>query len=164
MCDYSLHSVPNRLAREGEELIVHRFSTGSIGLAPPADVRRVREPQQRPKSFWGTIKSFFNPDSDHPVPAVCIPPGARLRLQDIPESIQTNLGVKAEEEVVFTEITAAAFTYRDAVRFWNGREVRLQALREGQRVTILSLAGEDGWQVDLEAEINRRRARLEQLV
>ncbi|MCC6861521.1 MAG: hypothetical protein IT158_23330 [Bryobacterales bacterium] len=164
MCDYSLHSVPNRLAREGEDLVVHRFSTGSIGLAPPEEVRRAREPQVRPRGFWAAVKSFFNPDGDHPVPAVCIPPGARLMLQDIPESLRNNLGVSAQEEVTFTEITAAAFTYRDAVRFANGKEVRLQALREGQRVRVLSLASEDGVQLDMEFELNRRRARLEQLV
>ena len=33
MCDYSLAVLPKRLAVEGEELIVHRFRTGSIGLA-----------------------------------------------------------------------------------------------------------------------------------
>jgi hypothetical protein len=34
MCDYSLAHFPNRLAVEGEQLIVHRFDTLSIGLAP----------------------------------------------------------------------------------------------------------------------------------
>ena len=33
MCDYSLTGIPNRLAVEGEELVVHRFRTGSLGLA-----------------------------------------------------------------------------------------------------------------------------------
>jgi hypothetical protein len=28
MCDYSLAGVPNRLAVEGEELVVHRFPNG----------------------------------------------------------------------------------------------------------------------------------------
>jgi hypothetical protein len=36
MCDYSLLHFPNRLAVNGEELIVHRFSSGSIGLAAEA--------------------------------------------------------------------------------------------------------------------------------
>ena len=40
MCDYSLMAVPNRLAQEGEELVAHRFPTGSMGLASPADVKR----------------------------------------------------------------------------------------------------------------------------
>ncbi len=44
------------------------------------------------------------------------------------------------EEVTFTQISAAANSYRDAVRFANGREVRLQELREGQRVRVLDLS------------------------
>ena len=35
MCDYSLMAVPNRLAQEGEDLVTHRFPTGSLGLASP---------------------------------------------------------------------------------------------------------------------------------
>jgi len=31
MCDYSLMSIPNRLAVEGENLIAHRFTTGTMG-------------------------------------------------------------------------------------------------------------------------------------
>ena len=37
MCDYSLMSIPNRLASVGEELVVHRFETGAIGLASYCD-------------------------------------------------------------------------------------------------------------------------------
>ena len=75
-----------------------------------------------------------------PVPAVCIPPGARLRINDIPARLQQELGVKAEEEVVFTQTSASVNTYRDAIRFVNGRELNLQELREGQRVRVVSLA------------------------
>ncbi len=35
MCDYSLHGIRNRLAEEGETLVVHRFFTGSKGLTSP---------------------------------------------------------------------------------------------------------------------------------
>ena len=38
MCDYSLANVPNRLAVEGEQLVLHRFSGGSIGLTSPAEL------------------------------------------------------------------------------------------------------------------------------
>ena len=34
MCDYSLAHFPNRLAVEGEPLIVHRFGGGALGLGP----------------------------------------------------------------------------------------------------------------------------------
>ena len=72
MCDYSLMSIPNRLAVAGEELVTHRFQSGSIGLASP---------QARPRGFWEALKRSFSPPL---TPAVCIPPGARLMLQDIP--------------------------------------------------------------------------------
>ena len=68
------------------------------------------------------------------------PPGASLRLQDIPVRLQQELGVRTEEDVVFTQTSASVNTYRDAVRFANGRELNLQELREGQRVRVLSLA------------------------
>jgi hypothetical protein len=44
------------------------------------------------------------------------------------------------EDVTFTQISATARSYRDAVRFSNGRVVRLQELREGQRVRVLDLS------------------------
>jgi len=47
------------------------------------------------------------------------------------------------EEVKFVEISADVNTYRDAVRFKNSRQLLLQALREGQRVTVLSLIPEE---------------------
>ena len=115
MCDYSLARIPNRLAVEGEQLVVHRFSTGSLGLATPCS---------QPLSN-GT-------------PAVCIPPGARLRLQDIPEALQLRLGLNATEEVTFVQLSAEAYQYRDAVRFQNGREILLQKLDCGQQVEVLS--------------------------
>jgi len=149
MCDYSLMAVPNRLAREGEELIAHRFPTGSLGLASPDDIKRVADPPAPvQRSFWCAVKNFFNPPKTEPVPAVCIPPGARLRLQDIPARLQHDVGVGPAEDVTFTQITAAVNSYRDAVRFPNGREVRLQELREGQRVTVLDLSAAE--ELDLE--------------
>jgi hypothetical protein len=52
--------------------------------------------------------------------------------------------------VTFTQTTAIANTYHDAVRFDNGRQVLLQLLKEGQRVRILSLGAE--LEGDLERE------------
>ena len=142
MCDYSLFAIPNRLAKEQEDLVAHRFPTGSMGLASPADLRRNAELRQRGSggSWWSAIKGFFTIPKTEPVPAVCIPPGARLQLQDIPVRLQQELGVGAQEDVVFTQTSASVNTYRDAVRFANGRELNLQELREGQRVRVQSLA------------------------
>lgn len=140
MCDYSLMAVPNRLAHEGEHLVAHRFPTGSLGLASPADLNRESDPDPTPKAWWRRVMEFFDPPQSKPVPAVCIPPGARLQMRDIPARIQDELQVGAVELVTFTQLTAAANSYRDAVRFANGREIRLQELREGQRVRVLDLS------------------------
>jgi hypothetical protein len=145
MCDYSLMAVPNRLAQEGEDLVAHRFPTGSLGLASPDELKpamAIKPPAKR--GLWRAVQEFFNPSRSKPVCAVCIPPGARLRLQDIPTRLQHEFGIGPVEDVTFTQISAAAHTYRDAVRFLNGREIRLQELREGQRVRVLDLsAAED---------------------
>jgi hypothetical protein len=68
-----------------------------------------------------------------------VPPGARLILKDIPKGLQRELGVGEIEEVKFVEISAEVNTYRDAIRFKNNRQLLLQALREGQRVVVLSM-------------------------
>ena len=147
MCDYSLHVYPNRLANEGEELIVHRFGGASLGLASPADLRPVinaRSCNAKKPWSWASVKEWFNANRpqwqpDKRTPAVCVPPGARLVLKDIPKGLQRELGVGEIEQVKFIEISAEVNTYRDAIRFENGRQLLLQALREGQRVTVLSL-------------------------
>ena len=74
---------------------------------------------------------------------MCIPPGARLRLRDIPEVLQLGLALNATEEVTFVQLSAEAYQYRDAVRFRNGREILLQRLGCGQQVEVLSLASGD---------------------
>jgi hypothetical protein len=149
MCDYSLMGLPNRLAVKEEELVVHRFPTGSLGLAAPSDLKPADSSMGRPKT-WTLVKAFFNPPAQRSVKAVCIPPGATLIAEDIPASVQRALGVGRIELVTFTLITGplnrsvqceAAGSHRDAVRFRNGREVRLQDLHEGQRMWVMDLAG-----------------------
>ena len=155
MCDYSLFAIPNRLAKEQEDLVAHRFPTGSMGLASPADLCRsaqLRRDQPGKNGLWSAIKGFFTMPKIEPVPAVCIPPGARLHLQDIPVRLQQELGVGPAEDVVFTQTSASVNTYRDAVRFGNGRELNLQELREGQRVRVVSLALAEPMPVPMEEE------------
>jgi hypothetical protein len=141
MCDYSLGGLPNRLAVDGEELTVHRFSTHSIGLASPLDLQmKIREAQQRDQSLSHRFKSLFAPASDcPPVRAVCIPPGARLVLKSIPLDLRCKWDVGADESVLFVQTSAEVNTHRDALHFRTGRQVLLQELREGMRVTVVSL-------------------------
>ncbi len=122
MCDYSLMGLPNRLAVEREDLVVHRFPTGTIGLTSPLDLAN-----------RGTEGA----------PAVCIPPGAQLQLKDIPLLLRCRLQVGSEEEVTFTQLSAKENAHRDAVRFASGREILLQELSEGQRVQVLALPVEE---------------------
>ena len=142
MCDYSLMSIPNRLAVSGEELVVHRFEAGAVGLASAIDLRRRQDCRKaQSHGFWSTLKEFFNPSDVHSIPAICIPPGARLLVQDIPAKLQRECGFLEElQEAVFTQVTAVVNTFRDAVRFQNGVEVLLQRLDEGQRVRVLNLS------------------------
>jgi hypothetical protein len=128
MCDYSLMGLPNRLATEGENLVVHHYSTGSLGLGP-----KVAPPQ----GIWATLKAAFRPG---PVPVVCVPPGARLLLRDIPVHIQLELGVSPEEEVVFTQTGSLENSHRDTIRFRNTEEILFQRLSVGQRVRVLDLS------------------------
>ncbi len=164
MCDYSLHAVPNRLAVEGEELVTHRFPTSSIGLASAADLEKANRrmaPVKTASSWWTALKSWLNPPPlrNDQIAAVCIPPGARLRMQDIPRELQTELGVKDSEEVVFVELSASAYRYRDGIRFENGREILLQYLDEGLHVDVLSLAGSEQVAGSVAEEETRLRVR-----
>jgi hypothetical protein len=131
--------VPNRLACEGETLVVHRFRTGTLGLACPSDLDLPNHGPTRKPNFWSAWKDFFHPPQRKAVTAVCIPPGASLMLSDIPPRLQRKLAIGSEEQVIFTQLSATWNDYRDAVRFTSGREVRLQDLQEGQRVVILDL-------------------------
>jgi hypothetical protein len=158
MCDYSLMSFPNRLAREGEELVVHRFACGAMGLASPADLQPDRTPLTvRLKNVWSDLWGIPSPRRSHCVVAVCIPPGAYLRVWDIPDYLQREIDIRRTEEVTFTQITASPFRYRDAIRFRNGHEILLQRLEEGQRVRILSLSVADF--ADLRMELDDRADR-----
>ena len=150
MCDYSLCGIPNRLAIEGEELVLHRFSTGSMGLASVADLQvceQIKKDAPR-KTFWKRLKGFFEElDQSVAAPAVCIPPGAHLMVKNIPADLQRRFCISHEEAVLFTQIyddfnprTSQASSHRDAIRFHGGCEVRLQELREGIHVQVLSLA------------------------
>lgn len=142
MCDYSLMGVPNRLAEEGEELIVYSFPTCSKGLTAPAELA-VASPKKKARSLlWEELKSMLGFQQSHSVAAVCIPPGARLILRDIPPDIQSSMGVGSTEAVTFTQLDLAENRYRDAVRFSNGSEISLQQLADRQRVTVVSLGSD----------------------
>jgi hypothetical protein len=143
MCDYSLQGLPNRLAVVGEQLVTYRFRTGSIGMASPLDVA----PQSKDGKhvgWWAALKSWLNPQMElDQNPAVCIPPGARLRMGQVPQELQRADGLNPVEEVTFTQSSADAFRYRDAIRFNNGCLRILQTLAEGLPFQVLSVDVEE---------------------
>jgi hypothetical protein len=141
MCDYSLMALPNRLAREGEELVAYRFACGTMGFVSAVDMRPTLHPLTvRLRNVWSDLWGVRYPPKSQGVVAVCIPPGASLRVWDIPEYLQREIDVRRTEEVTFTQITASPFRYRDAIRFRNGGQILLQRLEEGQRVRVLGLS------------------------
>jgi hypothetical protein len=73
------------------------------------------------------------------VPAVCIPPGAHLFMNHIPEGLRGKFALQAVEDVTFVQLSADAYRYRDGIRFRNGMQV-LQEVTEGVHFEVLSLA------------------------
>jgi hypothetical protein len=140
MCDYSLMMIANRLAIEGEELVAHRFQNGSTGMVSCFDFDQWAT--TRSKGFWRCLKDSFSPDRE-PTPVVCIPPGARLRLNGIQGSLKALFPLGSSEDAVFTQISAEARQHRDALCFANGETVLVQWLPEGQRVKILGLSAQE---------------------
>lgn len=110
MCDYSLEMYASRPAREGERYVTTRFPSGSVGLSAPGDCTT----------------------------AVCVQYDTHLRLENISGDLQTRLGVKAEEDVIFARLEHGA--YRDGIRFANGKEVSLQLLGSGVGATLTAVA------------------------
>ena len=146
MCDYSLTGIPNRLAVSGEELVTHRFPTGSIGMASAVDVlKKVNPPEEQPSRQRGilqAIRDWFARPSGEPVCAVCIPPGTVLQMSRVPDAVRRQFALSAAEDVTFTQLTAEPFQYRDAIRFRNGRHLLLQSLQEGVLFAVKSETGE----------------------
>jgi hypothetical protein len=135
MCDYSLHGIRNRLAEEGEVLVVHRFFTGSKGLTSPEYLKAAQS-----KGWVAALKKFLAAETQ--ACAVCVPDGARLMVYGIPLSLQTVHGLSSNEPVIFRQLSLDVHTYRDAIEFQNGVKVRLQELDEGQTVEVLALSSE----------------------
>lgn len=144
MCDYSLMAIHNRLAVEGDELVAHRFRSGSIGLVSLLDFTNWRI--HRPIRFWQRFRDYFSSQTE-PAPVVCVPPGARLRLHGFP----------ACETATFTQISPDSDRHRDALQLDNGNTLLVQLLPEGQRVTVLQLSTGESVEPDVtQSELVRR--------
>jgi len=143
MCDYSLYAIQQRLASEGEELVVHRFETGSIGFASAHDVQ---EEAAHCPTRGGRFHSFINwlrLGSRSTITAVCIPPGTSLLLK-VPEDAQSVSGVPNLNKVIFDELSTESYAHHDVLRLPDGRQIFLRDLTEGIRATVLSLDSSEG--------------------
>lgn len=147
MCDYSLMMIPNRLTIEGEELVAHRFQSGSLGLVSCFDYESWLN--QRSRSIWQKFKAWCQSDGE-PTPVVCIPPGACLRLDGLPECLKDQFHLSSWEEAIFTQLSAETNQHRDALCFYNRAIVLLELLPEGQKVKVLRLSSQEEIELDLD--------------
>ena len=161
MCDYSLMGLPNRLATVGDELVVYQFGTGSLGLASAPDVIKAqKEKSDSRHKVWRAIVEFFDAPAQRSVCAVCIPPGARLLMRDFAPAMRASLGLQDDlQEVTFTQ-QHPRVGFRDSIRFSNGKQVLLQLLKKGQRVTVLALSSDEHHEAPVDVEVRFESAGL----
>jgi len=152
MCDYSLYEFPNRLAKEGEELVTYRFPLGSLGLVSAVELNQTQR-QTTGQGFWGALRGLSLASYRPNLCAICVPPGARLILKDISPVMQKDFGLCPEEGGKFIETSAEAHRHRDAIQLANGIVIRLQDLSEGQRIEVLSLVPADECTEDRETAL-----------
>lgn len=146
MCDYSLNEVRSRLAIEREWLVTYRFPTGTIGLASRLEVQRDEADlsQGVRTSWWSTFKDCVRPvHKSRDVGAVCIPPGARLRMYCFSDPTIQDLHIQPVMDVVFAQLSALEYQYRDAIDLRNGRTILMQKLPEGIHFEVLSMGSEN---------------------
>jgi hypothetical protein len=142
MCDYSLYTVNNRLACESDDLVLHRFDTGSLGFCAVAEL----EKEMNRGAFargWSSFMRWLYPRKKCGLTAVCVPPGARLLISEVPRNARGGFELLELESVEFTQLSERSYAYRDAVRFSDGETILLQKLPEGLRATVIALAPEE---------------------
>jgi hypothetical protein len=132
MCDYSLHALASRPAKIGDRLV----STGF------------------PNAITRGFASIDNPNV-----AVCLLPGTEVAFEHEVEydGVLPFLPKRQHPYTVarFRQVnTAHLATHHDALEFPDGKVVLVNALREGQRVTVLQLSA----LARLEAEIDAHTA------
>jgi len=113
MCEYSLNAFSNREAREGEQLILKEFPTGT--------------------------KGFISPFEKSNAPVVCLKPKTKVQFQEIPRNLQGWLGVGPESEATFAKLHFEHIDYHDGFIFPGGEEILIQDLDLGIFVRVLSI-------------------------
>jgi hypothetical protein len=142
MCDYSLYTVKNRLACEADDLVLHRFDTGSLGFCAAAELQQEMDRSALARG-WSSFLRWLFPQKRCGMTAVCVPPGARLLILEVPKNVQAGFELAELETVEFAQLSERSFAYRDALRLPDGEAVLLQKLPEGLRVTVMALTPEE---------------------
>jgi len=156
MCDYSLHGLENRLAKEGERLVLNKFRTGCKGFASKDDLHQLHAWRKAPAGM-SLIKRgpFFFAEAwrhmaeamdvaRYDLPAVCLPHGATLQIISSPVEprLQAGTGAVVGTTVRLIQVTHEPHRYRDAIMCLDSRwagPLSLQNLPEGVVVEVLSL-------------------------
>lgn len=110
MCDHSLEMYRSRPATSGERYVLHRFRSGTLGFIDPVDCST----------------------------AVCMPAGARLRLEGISLRVQQARALSPTADAVMIRCDYNGSVHRDGVRFADGRKLLLQSLNPGVSAVSLS--------------------------
>ena len=142
MCDYSLYTVKNRLACESDDLVLHRFDTGSLGFCAAAELQQEMNRGALARG-WSSFLSWVFPQKRCGLTAVCIPPGARLLVTEVPVAVRPFWGALEMKTVDFTQLPERSYAYRDALRLSDGETVLLQRLPMGLRATVMAMAPEE---------------------
>jgi len=142
MCDYSLYTVKNRLACESDDLVLHRFDTGSLGFCAAAELQQEMSRSQLARG-WSSFVRWLFPRKQCGLTAVCIPPGARLLVVEVPKNTRAGFELLEMESVEFTQLSERSYAYRDALMLPGGETVLLQRLPEGLRATVTMLSPEE---------------------
>jgi hypothetical protein len=156
MCDYSLYTVKNRLACESDDLVLHRFDTGSLGFCAAAELQREMDRSALARG-WSSFMRWLFPRKQCGLTAVCIPPGARLLVSEVPNAVRPFWGAWELKTVDFTQLSERSYAYRDALRLPHGETILLQRLPEGLRATVMALAPDEE---ALEVRVRERMVEL----
>ena len=126
MCDYSLHNVATRPAKVGDKLVT--------------------------TSFANTVTRGFCAVGE-PSVAVCLMPGTEVAFEQEAESAhpfawlfpRLGFGKIGAQVARFRQVNLEYPTaHHDALEFANGKVVLVNALRPGQRATVLQLPASAG--------------------
>ena len=69
--------------------------------------------------------------------AVCLAPGAELLVTGVPVRFQQALGIPSSVTAKFDQVSADAYTYRDALQLGSGRPILLQRFDAGLRASVV---------------------------